>query len=96
MSVKKTVKQLKEEAIAIAQSRAIDTDSDDYRAGYVKGVRCLAQIIQLARHSAEFMSEETSKSDPVLSRVLSGYAETLDLLIDAAENIIPPEYEMGD
>jgi hypothetical protein len=95
MSVKKTVKQLKEEAIAIAQSRAIDTDSDDYRAGYVKGVRSMAQIIQLARHATDVMALQ-SKDDPLLYRVLNGYSDTLNILLETAEDIIPPEYEMGD
>ena len=95
MSVKMTVRQLKEEAIAIALSRKIDTDSDDYRAGYVKGVRSMAQIIQLARHATTLMANECC-DDPILQRILNGYADTLDILIDTSEDIIPPEYEMGD
>ncbi len=95
MSVKKTVKQIQKDAISAATNYRVNETSHDFRAGYVKGVRSLAHIIQLARYATMSMARE-SKDDPILHRILNGYADTLDILIDTAEDIIPPEYEMGE
>lgn len=93
MSIKKTVNELRDDAIAAAKNYKVNEASNDFKAGYVKGVESMAYLIEITQAAALIMAEREG-ADPVESKILRGYADTLDKLLDAADSIIPPEYDM--
>lgn len=92
MKRNKAVKRLLDEAVTAAQEYQINELSNDYRAGYVKGVKSLSSLIEISQLIATKMAAE--ERDKIMGSVLSGYAASLQILLDAAESIIPSEYEM--
>ena len=94
MSVKKTVRQIKADAVSAAKNYKVNESSHDYKSGYVRGIRDISRLIEVTRRMA--LNEAGSKpADTAAHKVMMGYALTLEMLLDAAEAVIPPEYEMG-
>jgi hypothetical protein len=92
MSWEKLVKQITNDAIKAAKNYKVNESSVDYKAGYVKGVRSLANLVRLTQSVAAEIAKEEEGSPG--SKVLMGYVASLQILLDSADAIIPPEYEM--
>lgn len=93
MSIKKAVNELRDDAIAAAKNYKVNESSNDFKAGYVKGVESMASLVEITQAVALLMAEREG-ADPIGSKILRGYADTLERLLVAAESIIPPEYDM--
>lgn len=92
MSWGKLVKQITDDAIMSAANYKVNESSIDYKAGYVRGVRSLASLIEVSQLIATRMAKD--EADTPMHPILMGYAASLQILLEAADSIIPPEYEM--
>lgn len=94
MSLKKTARQIKADAIAAAKNYKVNKASHDYKAGYAEGVKNLALLVEITR-TAALMAAEESQHDKTVVKVMLGYAQTLGAILEASDSLIPPEYDMA-
>ena len=94
MSIDDIVARIKDDAISAAESFNVDEQGRDYKVGYTHGVRMMAKMIELSRMVAVDLAEE-NKFDPLVYKTFMGYANSLMKLIEASDDLIPPEFETG-
>lgn len=94
MDFETAIGQIKQDAIKAAEEHKVDTASNDYKAGYVRGVRMMCMMIELSHLVAIQLAMENDHS-PLVSKMFHGYANGLKKIIDMSDDIIPPEYETG-
>lgn len=90
----KIVAELKANAdLAAMAAKRINTDTPECRMAYARGVRAMAELIQACANVADGMRDK-QEGNGLAQAMLQGYAESLKRLVRAADDLIPPGYEL--
>lgn len=92
MTVDNTVKALQQAALDAAHLSKPLADTPETRAAYARGVRAMAGLVYASVGVAEEMAAQ-NKSNPIAHDMLKGYAASLRLIVQVADDLIPLGYE---
>lgn len=92
MTVNDTVKALQQAALDAAHLSKSMADTPETRAAYARGVRAMAGLVHACVGVAENMASE-NKDNSLAHGMLKGYAASLALIVQVADDLIPPGYE---
>ena len=92
MTVDDTVRALQQAALDAASLRKPLADTPETRAAYARGVRAIALLVYASVRVAEEMALQ-NESNPLAHDMLKGYAASLRLIVQVADDLIPPGYE---
>ena len=92
MTVDDTVKALQQAALDAASLRKPLADTPETRAAYARGVRAMAGLVHASMKVAEDMAVENGENS-IAHDMLKGYAASLRLIVQVADDLIPPGYE---
>lgn len=93
MNTEKTVRELEVFANEMARQYAANVTRMECRVSYARGIRAMAAIVEACARVADRMAQE-QKNDPILSKMLGGYAQALRKIVESADDLIPPHYEV--
>lgn len=86
------IDKLKREAFEVSKKYQIDPMSLSARMSYARGVHSMAELVTACANAAEQLRDDQEKgSVPYI--MLAGYAEGLRSIADAADSLIPANYE---
>lgn len=93
MKPEETVNAMKQAAIKAASNTDVSMDTIAARAAYARGVRAMAALVHSCIKVADDMADQ-NKDNHIAFNMLKGYASSLTLIVDVAEDLIPPGYEV--
>lgn len=92
MTAKDIVWEMEQAALHAALLSKAMADTPETRAAYARGVRAVAGLVHASAKIAESMAEQ-NKGNVLACDMLKGYAASLNFIVSAAEDLIPPGYE---